>query len=61
MSSSWNQILSEFLVNIAAGWFGAIFIFPVYSKERQKFEITFMLVVNIILVVLCLSGAYYFR
>lgn len=47
MSSTWNQILSEFLINIAAGWFGAIFVLPLYSK-RKKFKISAALVADLL-------------
>jgi hypothetical protein len=33
LSSAWCQILSELFVNLAAGWFGAGIIIPVFNKQ----------------------------
>lgn len=60
MSSNWNQILSEFLINIAAGWFGAIFIVPIYSKTKIKIKFT-LLIVNMAFVIFSLWVAYVVR
>lgn len=60
MSSGWNQILSEFLINIAAGWFGAIFIVPIYSKTKIKVKLS-LLIVNLVFVIFSLWLAYLIR
>lgn len=60
MFEGWNQILSEFLINIAAGWFGAIFIIPIYSKTKRKVKVT-LLIVNLVFVIVSLLGAYLIR
>lgn len=60
MSSTWNQILSEFLINIAAGWFGAIFITPIYSRTKAKIKLT-LLIVNLVFVIFSLWVAYLAR
>lgn len=60
MNIGWNQILSEFLINIAAGWFGAIFIVPIYSKTVGKVKIA-LLIVNLTFVIVSLCLAYIIR
>jgi len=35
LGKSWLEILSEFFVNIAAGWFGIIFIEPQIAPIRD--------------------------
>ena len=60
MNSTWNQILSEFLINIAAGWFGAVFIVSNFSDGKGKLKIG-ILIVDLFLVIVCLLGAFKIR
>lgn len=60
MNAGWNQILSEFLINIAAGWFAAIFITPNFTQGERKTKII-VLIADALLVILCLMGAYRLR
>ena len=57
MFEGWNQILSEFLINISAGWFAAIFITPNFSESKGKTKVI-VLIVDAVLVIVCLLGAY---
>ncbi|OGK09540.1 hypothetical protein A2767_04030 [Candidatus Roizmanbacteria bacterium RIFCSPHIGHO2_01_FULL_35_10] len=38
--------LSDWLINVSAGWFGAAFIFPAFSKVSKKVNI-WLLIMNI--------------
>lgn len=52
------QLLSELFVNLSAGWFGAALIIPMYSKEKEGFEWT-SLVINLTFGILSLSIGYF--
>ena len=60
MTTGWNAIISEFLINIAAGWFGAIFIVPIYSNTRARIKLA-LLIVNLIFVIVSLWLAFVIR
>lgn len=52
-------ILTEFLINLAAGWFGAAIILPIRSEKRKiKF---LLLTVNLSCGILSLAVAYIIR
>jgi len=60
LNDTWNVIFSEFLINLAAGWFGAVFITPNFSKKK-KWEKVWVLIVNLGFATLCLWLASYLR
>ena len=60
MPTEWNQVLSEFLINIAAGWFGAVIIVPNFSDGKGKTKIA-ILIVDLVLVIVCLLAAFQIR
>ena len=53
------QIISELFVNLAAGWIGAIIIFPV-TLRVYKFNLTSLLF-DILSAILSLVAASYFK
>jgi len=53
------SLLSEFLVNLSAGWFAAAFVVPITTKRPRKVSIR-LLTINIILSIVCLLAAYWF-
>ncbi|OGK39488.1 hypothetical protein A3F34_00800 [Candidatus Roizmanbacteria bacterium RIFCSPHIGHO2_12_FULL_44_10] len=55
-----NLIISDFLVNVAAGWFGAIFITQTYQQIPRK-KRTSLVIINTGAMIACLVIAYKFR
>jgi len=53
------EILSDFLVNLAAGWIGAAIIFPIRIEEKKVKLI--LLTVNILCGIMCLIAAYFIK
>ncbi len=59
MSETWFSIISDLFVNLAAGWFGVVFIVPIQSKRvKVKF---WLLTTNLVLGILCLEIAFLLR
>ena len=56
-SKIWSLIFSDLLVNLAAGWFGAILIVPNYSSARGKTKII-VLISDFVSAILCLAIAF---
>ena len=56
----WNSLLADLMINIAAGWFGAVFIVPNFSKETG-FAKWGMLTVDMIMGILSLWLAFKLR
>lgn len=56
----WFLIFSEFFVNLAAGWFGAIFIIPNFSGFKSPFNF-FVLTGDILAGIVSLLIAYKLR
>lgn len=53
------SLLSEFLVNLSAGWFGAAVIVPITTRRPRKVKLK-LLTTNIILSIVSLVMAYGF-
>ena len=54
------QLFSELLVNLAAGWFGVIFIAPQFQKLKGK-KRTSALINNFFFGMLCVGVALWLR
>lgn len=54
------SIVADLLVNVAAGWFGLVFLVPQVEKRRQKRKF-FVLTGNILFGIVCLEVAYLLR
>lgn len=57
---AWSSIISELFIDLAAGWFGAVFIVPNFS-EKRGLEKIIVLTLNIILGIVCLEFAFLAR
>lgn len=57
---TWNQSIADLLINLSAGWYGAIFIIPVATKLTRKINII-LLTVNLIIGTLSLVVAVELR
>lgn len=57
---TWLSILSELLVNLAAGWFGAAFIAPNFIASRADYK-PLILLADIALGIVCLLIAHHLR
>lgn len=60
MFERWNLIIADFLINIAAGWFGAIFISPNFTKAK-RFARLAILIVDLLLAIFSLWVAHELR
>lgn len=56
----WNSIFSDLFVNLSAGYFGAAFLTPSFSRKQLKAKIR-ALIIHIIFASLFLLLAYIFR
>ena len=56
----WFGILSDLFINLAAGWFGAVFIVPLQSKRFRQLD-WLILTVNLSLGILALIAAFELR
>jgi len=57
----WNTVFADLLINLAAGWLGAIFIVPNFAKNMRKDKKKWILFQNFAAGIVCLSGAYFLR
>lgn len=57
---AWLSVLSELLVNLAAGWFGAAFIAPNFIASRADYK-PLILLADITLGIVCLLIAHRLR
>ena len=55
-----RSIYSEFFINVAAGWFGAVFIFPITAHVSKKIKVR-IVAGNLVLVILSLLAAFILR
>lgn len=55
-----NVIISDLLINLSAGWIGALIIVPNYTEEKGKRKLI-VLTMDISLAMISLFGAYLFR
>jgi hypothetical protein len=55
-----RSIYSDFFINIAAGWFGAVFIFPITTHVSKKIKVR-IVAGNLVLVILSLVVAFILR
>lgn len=56
----WFSIASDLLVNLSAGWFGAILIVPNFSKIKGTSRI-WVLLSDFVAAIICLILSYEFR
>ncbi len=59
-NADWASILSELFVNLATGWFGAVFIVPNFSGITSTYEF-FLLTADLVLGTVSLLVAFYLR
>lgn len=57
--SVWNNTLADLLINLSAGWFGAVFIIPAFSNFT--FQSVPLLTIDFLLGILFLRLAYKLR
>lgn len=53
------RMIADFLLNISAGWMGALVLVPQSSKKRLKTK-RLLSIINILIIVLCLFLSYKF-
>ena len=56
-NQTWLLIISDLFVNLSAGWFGAVFIVPNFSKKKGS-ERFLVLISNLAASILCLIIAF---
>lgn len=57
---AWFSIVSDLLINLSAGWFGAVLIVPNFS-EKKGIKRVMVLTTDILFATVCLVGAYILR
>jgi hypothetical protein len=57
----WNTVFADLLINLAAGWFGAVFIAPNFAKNLSRKKKRLLLIQNSLTGILCLIVAHYLR
>jgi hypothetical protein len=57
---AWFSIASDLLINLSAGWFGAVLIVPNFS-EKKGIKRVMVLTTDILFATVCLVGAYILR
>lgn len=60
LDKTWFLIISDLLINMAAGWLGAVLIVPNFSKEKGKRKLI-ILTMDIFLATVSLIVAYKLR
>ena len=53
----WLEVISELLINLAAGWFGASFIVPAISEKPITFNLS-ILTMDIVMGIVFLATSY---
>ena len=56
----WFSIASDLLINLSAGWFGAVLIVPNFSQKRGIKKVM-VLTTDVLFATVCLVGAYILR
>ncbi|HCR35912.1 hypothetical protein A2130_00100 [Candidatus Woesebacteria bacterium GWC2_33_12] len=56
----WFLIASDLLINLAAGWLGAVLIVPNFSSKNKRQKLV-VLTMDIVFAIFCILGAYKFR
>lgn len=58
--SVWGLSIADLLINLSAGWFGAVFIIPIATKLPKKLNLL-LLTWNLFVGILSLTGAVELR
>jgi len=53
----WKTLLSDLFVNLSAGWFGAVFIIPAFTRNSLAIDLP-VLTADLVLGILCLVFSY---
>lgn len=56
----WSQSIADLLINLSAGWFGAVFVLPITTKLSKKLNVL-LLTMNLTVGMLSLGFAVELR
>ena len=60
LNKIWFLIASDILINLAAGWLGAVLIVPNFSNKRGVQRLV-VLTIDLLFATVCILIAYYLR